>query len=81
MRPPAQHSWILQLPEGIDHRFPIDFFMLFFTMLIFETLRENTNKYVIMFFLENGIHNHRTWVPVTIDEIRMFLAIVIYIGL
>jgi hypothetical protein len=71
----------LRLPEGIDHRFPLDFFMLFFTMNMFITIRDNTNAYAALFYIANTSNSHRVWVDVTIEDIRMFLAIVIYIVL
>jgi hypothetical protein len=45
------------------------------------TIRDNTNVYTALFYIANTSNNHRVWVNVTIDDIRMFLAIVIYIGL
>src|ERR1700733_4002934 len=49
----------LRLPEGIDHRFPLDFFMLFFTMNMFITIRDNTNVYAALFYIANTSNSHQ----------------------
>ena len=51
--------------------------MLFFTANIFEILVENTNANALLYINEST----RDWSLVTINNLRVFIAIAIYIGL
>jgi hypothetical protein len=68
---------VLQLPPFMKDYLPLSFFMLFFTANIFEILVENTNTNALLHINESI----RNWLPVTVDDIRVFIAIAIYIGL
>jgi hypothetical protein len=51
--------------------------MLFFTANISEILVENTNANALLYINELT----RDWSPVIVNDLRVFIAIVIYIGL
>jgi hypothetical protein len=51
--------------------------MLFFTANIFEILVENTNANTLLHINEST----RDWLPVIVNDLRVFIIIVIYIGL
>jgi hypothetical protein len=68
---------VLQLPLFMKDYLPLSFFMLFFTANIFEILVENTNANALLYINEST----RDWSLVIVNDLRVFIAIAIYIGL
>jgi hypothetical protein len=74
------HDAIVKLPHELrllSNLTPISIFMLFFTDEIFNQLVENTNSYAI----EKGAGTGRGWYPLTIPELKIWIALLIYMGL
>lgn len=79
----------LHLPEGFsDTPTPLDFYQLFFTEDVLKSWKVETNRYaatVCRLKRQGGNLSPRSlynlWKPVTMDEMRWFLAILIHMGL
>ena len=71
----------IQLPDSFYQNYsPMAFFELFFSPYIIDILCQNTNQYAI--WMEAGkALGSRYWYPVTPDEVRVFLACSIYMGI
>ncbi|XP_070395202.1 piggyBac transposable element-derived protein 4-like [Dermacentor albipictus] len=60
----------------------LDFFLLFFSMNVIETICDNTNKYAWTHILEKPTHacSDGSWEEVTPSEMLKFIGLVIYMG-
>jgi hypothetical protein len=70
-------SPIVRITTGIKTD-PYSLFKLFITDKHFETIASNTNKYAKS--KEAGSCGKRSWWPTTANEIQVFIAIFIYMG-
>ncbi|XP_070388820.1 piggyBac transposable element-derived protein 4-like [Dermacentor albipictus] len=61
----------------------LDFFFLFFSADVIETVCENTNKYAYTKILEKPTHARPdgSWEEVTTSEMRKFIGLIIYMGI
>ncbi|CAH1771247.1 15000_t:CDS:1, partial [Entrophospora sp. SA101] len=67
------HDTIVKLPHELgllSNLTPISIFMLFFTNEIFSQLVENSNLYAI----EKGAGTGRDWYPLTVPELKIWIA-------
>ena len=74
------HDAIVKLPhelELLSNLMPISIFALFFTNEILNQLVENSNSYAI----KKGAGTGRNWYPLTVPELKIWLALLIYMGL
>jgi nucleoside-specific outer membrane channel protein Tsx len=73
----------LTLPDYV--REPIHYFELFWTTEVWTTLVENTNAYAEYKEARNSHHateqKMRWWKPITLYEMGIFIALIIYIGI
>jgi hypothetical protein len=87
--PKLARSWpfrlfnIRSLPEYVVH--PIHYFELFWSLDVWNTLVDNTNTYA-QYRQARGAHGNadqkaRWWKAVTLYEMRIFIALLIYIGI
>jgi len=75
----APHEQHTRYPIGFDgHGGALAFFELFFDATVFEQLAENTNRYAI--FKHAGDLGHRRWTAKLAAELRIFIGIIIYMG-
>jgi hypothetical protein len=75
-----KHEAYTKLPdvlEPLDVCTPINIFSLFFTHIILNLIVENTNEYAK--FKNTG--EGRPWTELILSELKIFLAILIYMGL
>ena len=73
----------LRLPADTDINDPYTLFSLFFTNDIIETIAKSTNLYAQRKrreFYQDTVIQGRTWKPTNAAEIRVFLGVVIYMG-
>ena len=63
---------------GVGWDTPGRFFQLFFTNSTLEVIKQNTNHYAYM--KGAGEPGHRRWKDMTIAELKIFLGLVIYMG-
>ena len=90
-----QPQWTQRLSEvtvepfsdssGVIHDLPVgaapsDFFQLFFTDDLLEMIVHETNRYAEQKIADKGVADPR-WQPVTIGEVKLFIAINIMMGL
>jgi hypothetical protein len=72
----------LKIPKDLDIKSPYALFSLFFTEDILQTISESTNKYARrkQTKFENSVIQPRTWKETDPAEIKVFLGILIYMG-
>jgi hypothetical protein len=72
----------LKIPKDLDIKSPYALFSLFFTEDILQTISESTNKYARRkrTKFENSVIQPRTWKETNPAEIKVFLGILIYMG-
>jgi hypothetical protein len=80
---PARPFDVRTLPNYV--RYPIHYFELFWDSSVWNTLVENTNAYAQYKEARNKHNNKaeksRWWKAVTLYEMRIFIALIIYIGI
>ena len=79
---PARPFDVQILPDYIKH--PIDYFELFWGSEVWNTLVENTNayaQYIEARNKENKGKKSRWWKAMTLYEMRIFIALLIYMGI
>jgi len=75
----APHDQHTRYPIGFHvHGGALAFFELFFDATVFEQLAGNTNRYAI--FKHAGDLGHRRWTATSAAELRIFIGIIIYMG-
>ena len=58
-----------------------DFFDLYFTKEFWEFLVTETNRFAVQFFENHDLTSYTSeWVPVTIDEMKVFIGLVTLMG-
>jgi hypothetical protein len=70
------HKFTVNLPYDFLLPSPYSIFSLFFSLEQIEIIVKNTNKYAYM----KGAGEGRKWKELTIEEFRIWLAILIYAG-
>ena len=70
-----------RLPDDCDINDPISFFSLFFGEEQYELLARNTNKYAAAYPSIFPAREHRYWKPTDSDEIKVYLALLIFMGI
>lgn len=68
------------LPEDVLIEDPASFFCMFFGEEQFEGFAECTNKYALHWRMENTNTKRHTFQPVSIQEIKVYIALLIFIG-
>jgi hypothetical protein len=72
---------ILLLPSSVNAQKLLDLFSLFFTDVIWDTIARNTNTYGDCKHFSISLTETRPWTPTHANEIRVFIGIIIYMGL
>ena len=60
---------------------PFDYFSLFFTRELFQTITTNTNRYASIQRLHIPKERGREWTDLLIEELYVFLGVIIYMGI
>ena len=60
---------------------PFDYFSLFFTRDLFQTITTNTNRYASIQRLHVAKERAREWTDLLIEELYVFIGAIIYIGI
>ena len=60
---------------------PFDYFSLFFTYELFQTITANTNKYANIQRLHKGEASIREWALLVVEELYIFIDTIIYMGI
>jgi hypothetical protein len=79
---PARPFDVRTLPDYVQH--PIHYFELFWDSKVWNILVENTNAYAQykeVRYKENNTEKSRWWKAITLYEMRIFIALLIYIGI
>ena len=61
-------------------RHPFDYFSLFFTPKLFQTITTNTNRYASAQRLHIKEERAREWTDLLVEELHVFLGAIIYMG-
>ncbi|XP_072140441.1 piggyBac transposable element-derived protein 4-like [Dermacentor andersoni] len=82
-RPPGAHLGPALRSSARHFTTARDFFLLFFTAEVINTICKNTNKYAWMHILELPSYAERDglWKEVTPDELVKFIGLLIYMGI
>jgi hypothetical protein len=59
---------------------PFDYFSLFFTQDLFQTITTNTNRYANIQRLQVAQERAREWTDLLVEELYVFLGVIIYMG-
>jgi hypothetical protein len=59
---------------------PFDYFSLFFTPDLFQTITKNTNRYASIYRFQVQQERAREWTDLLIEEFYVFIGAIIYIG-
>ena len=78
---PAQLARALLLTPFPKNPHPFDYFTLFFTRDLFETIIANTNRYASIQKLKVAQERAREWSNLLIEELYVFLGAIIYMGI
>jgi hypothetical protein len=60
---------------------PFDYFTLFFTYDLFQTITTNTNRYAAKQRIRAGEEGMREWTDLLVDELYIFIRAIIYMGI
>jgi hypothetical protein len=60
---------------------PFDYFTLFFTHDLFQTITTNTNRYAAIQRIHTGEEGMREWTDLLVDELYVFIGAIIYMGI
>jgi hypothetical protein len=60
---------------------PIDYFSLFLTDDLWQTITTNTNRYAAFQHRTNPKERQRSWKNMILDELRVFVGVLIYMGM
>jgi hypothetical protein len=77
---PKQAARALLPPSFPPKPRPIDFFSLFFTRELCQTITTNTNRYASIQRLRIAQEGVREWTDLLIEELYVFLRAIIYMG-
>jgi hypothetical protein len=77
---PKQPARAILPPDFIRKPHPFDYFSLFFTPELFQTITINTNQYTSLQRLHNTEERTREWSDLLIEELYVFLGAIIYMG-
>ena len=72
---------IINLPANASPDDPITIFSQFLTNKLLETMVQHTNKYAELKQPRDRTVESRYWHPVTLNKMRRFIAVQIYIGI
>jgi hypothetical protein len=76
-------SLIINLPDGVNVNSPLDIFLLFFSDEVLNIIVSNTNGYAEEKRANQAELrvNPRPWTDLTLEELKVWIAIVIYRGI
>lgn len=77
---PGQKATALLPPTFLPRAHPYDYFTLFFTPYLFETITRNTNRYANIHRMQSKAEQQRKWSDLLIEELYVFIRAIIYIG-
>lgn len=77
---PKQKARALLPPEFPPKPHPFDYFTLFFTRDLFQTITINTNRYANLYKLHVSQERAREWSDLLVEQLYVFLGVVIYMG-
>ncbi len=70
------------LPASFPHNpHPFDYFSLFFTYDLFQTITTNTNRYANIQQLHVAQERAREWTNLLVEELYVFIGTIIYMGI
>jgi hypothetical protein len=75
---PIQPARAILPPDFPRKPYPFDYFSLFFTHELFQTITINTNRYTSLQRLHNTEKRMRKWSDLLIEELHIFLGAIIY---
>jgi len=77
---PSQLARAILPPSFPQDAHPFDYFSLFFTPDLFQTITTNTNRYASIQKLYTKQEFARKWTNMLIEELYVFIGVIIYIG-
>ena len=77
---PKQPARPLLPPSFPRNPHPFDYFSLFFTYDVFQTITTNTNRYANIQRLQVAQERAREWTDLLVEELYVFLGTIIYMG-
>ena len=77
---PRQPAKALLPPSFPLKPHPFDFFSLFFTHDLLQTITTNTNRYANLHRLQVAQERAREWTDLLVEELYVFLGVIIYMG-
>jgi hypothetical protein len=60
---------------------PFDYFTLFFTPTLFDTITTNTNRYAAIQRIHTREEGMREWTDLLVEELYVFIGAIIYVGI
>jgi hypothetical protein len=72
---------VLLPPTLLPDSHPFDYFTLFFTPKLFDTITQNTNQYATIQRMYITEEKARKWDPLIIEELYVFIGAIIYMGI
>ena len=77
---PAQPARALLPTSFPKNPYLFDYFTLFFTHDLFQTITTNTNRYASIQSLRVAQERAREWTSLLVEELYVFISAIIYIG-
>ncbi len=77
---PHRHAQALLPPSFTEHSHPYDYFALFFTPNLFQTITKNTNRYAAIHRIYAVQEGQREWSDLLVEELYVFIGAIIYMG-
>jgi hypothetical protein len=77
---PSQPAKALLPPSFPQKPCPFDYFTLFFTHDLFQTITTNTNRYAGAQKIHTKQERAREWTDLLLEELYMFIGAIIYMG-
>ena len=77
---PSQPARALLPPSFPQKPRPFDYFSLFFTPTLFQTITTNTNRYASVQQLHTKQERAQEWTELYLEELYVFIGVIIYMG-
>jgi transposase IS4-like protein len=77
---PEQPAQVLLPPSFPRNAHPFDYFSLFFTPDLFQTITTNTNRYASLQQFRVAQERAREWTNLLVEEFYIFIGSIIYMG-
>ena len=77
---PKQPARAILPPTFPPKRHPFDYFSLFFTPELLQTITTNTNRYANLQRIQIAEERAREWTDLLVEELHVFLGAIIYMG-